>query len=181
MGYHASLPITTTRQNISENDIAVGSSIPVAPQPGKYFLATGRDFPFCRESFKHLDNIPKKNKLKLKPPTERHYRFTIELAKPKSAEPWVQGHLTAGIFSERGAIRSIDLTPKGTARFEHGTVYQVVVTNPHDLGDRIRKVELSWTHDMNVLEPTTLCLLWCNNHLYVKTIQVETMQMPSRE
>ncbi|XP_058830872.1 pancreatic triacylglycerol lipase-like [Topomyia yanbarensis] len=159
MGYHASLPITTTRQNISENDIAVGSSIPVAPQPGKYFLATGRDFPFC----------------------QRHYRFTIELAKPKSAETWVQGHLTAGLFSERGAIRSIDLTPKGTARFEHGTVYQVVVTNPHDLGDRIRKVELAWTHDMNVLEPTTLCLLWCNNHLYVKSIQVETMQMPSRE
>lgn len=59
MGYHASLPITTTRQNISENDIAVGSSIPVAPQPGKYFLATGRDFPFCRKSLKYLVDIPK--------------------------------------------------------------------------------------------------------------------------
>uniref|UniRef100_A0A182P9X9 Lipase domain-containing protein n=1 Tax=Anopheles epiroticus TaxID=199890 RepID=A0A182P9X9_9DIPT len=160
MGYHASLPITTARQNVSENDVISGSSsVPVAPQPGKYFLATGRDFPFC----------------------QRHYRFTVELAKPKVAEPWVQGHLTAGIFSERGALRNIDLTPKGTARLEHGTTYQVVVTNPHDLGDRIRKVELSWTHDMNVLEPTTLCLFWCNSHLYVKSIQVETMQMPSRE
>lgn len=111
---------------------------------------------------------------------ERHYRFTIDLAKPKIAEPWVQGYLTAAIFSDRGAVRNIDLTPKGT-RLEHGTTYQVVITNPHDLGDRIRKVELNWAHEMNVLEPRSLCLFWCNDHLYVKSLMVDTMQMPSRE
>lgn len=113
--------------------------------------------------------------------SERHYRFTIELAKPRHAEPWVQGFLAASIFSDRGALRSIELTPKGTSRFEHGSVYQVVVTNPHDLGDKIRKVELNWSHDMNVLEPRSLCLFWCNDHLYVRSVTVEVMQMPSRE
>lgn len=113
--------------------------------------------------------------------TERHYRFTIELAKPRMAEPWVQGYLKAAIFSDRGALRNIDLTPKGTARLEHGSTYQVVITNPHDLGDRIRKVELNWAHEMNVLEPRSLCLFWCNDHLYVKSLMVDTMQMPSRE
>lgn len=97
------------------------------------------------------------------------------------AELWVQGYLTAAIFSDRGALRNIDLTPKGTARLEHGSTYQVVVTNPHDLGDRIRKVELNWAHEMNVLEPRSLCLFWCNDHLYVKSLMVDTMQMPSRE
>lgn len=111
---------------------------------------------------------------------ERHYRFTIELAKPRQAERWVQGYMTASIYSDRGALRGIDLT-KGTARLEHGSKYQIVIPNPHDLGDNIRKVELNWTHEMNVLEPRSLCLFWCNDHLYVKSIVVETMQMPSRE
>lgn len=111
---------------------------------------------------------------------ERHYRFTIELAKPRQAERWVQGYMTASIHSDRGALRGIDLT-KGTARLEHGSKYQIVIPNPHDLGDNIRKVELNWTHEMNVLEPRSLCLFWCNDHLYVKSIVVETMQMPSRE
>lgn len=119
-------------------------------------------------------------KLNLQNHLERHYRFTIDLAKPKIAEHWVQGYLTAAIFSDRGALRNIDLTPKGT-RLEHGTTYQVVITNPHDLGDRIRKVELNWAHEMNVLEPRSLCLFWCNDHLYVKSLMVDTMQMPSRE
>uniref|UniRef100_A0A1B0GN74 Uncharacterized protein n=2 Tax=Phlebotomus papatasi TaxID=29031 RepID=A0A1B0GN74_PHLPP len=159
MGYHATMPISG-HQNSSENDIITSDvNEPMAPQPGKYFLATGKDYPFC----------------------QRHYRFTVELAKPRDAETWVQGYLTAAIFSDRGAVRGVDLTPRGTARLEHGTTYQVVVTNPHDLGDRIRKVELNWTHEMNVLQPRSLCLLfWCNDHLYVKSVTVEIMQMPSR-
>lgn len=165
MGYHATIPITTTTAvtNSSENDIDSAShgGEPVAPQPGKYYLATGKEFPYC----------------------QRHYRFTIVLAKPRLAESWVQGTLTAAIFSERGAIKSMELTPKGSsARLEHGTTYQIVITNPHDIGDRIRKVELNWAHEMNMLEPRTFCIpLWCNDHLYVKSIQVEMMQMPSRE
>lgn len=34
---------------------------------------------------------------------------------------------------------------------------------------------------MNVLEPRTLCLFWCNDHLYVKSVAVDVMQMPTRE
>lgn len=103
------------------------------------------------------------------------------MAKPRMAEQWVQGYLTAAIYSDRGAVRGIDLTPRGTVRLEHGSTYQVVITNPYDLGDKIRKVELSWSHDMNVLEPRTLCILWCNDHLYVRSVTVDLMQMPTRE
>lgn len=103
------------------------------------------------------------------------------MAKPAMAERWVQGFLTAAIYSDRGAARNIDLTPRGTTRFEHGSIYQVIITNQHDLGDKIRKVELNWSHDINVLEPRTLCILWCNDHLYVKSVTVDLMQMPSRE
>lgn len=141
MGYHATLPITTGH-NSSENDIISSSSVPVAPQPGKYFLSTGKDFPFCRKFDFSLGALIHWSLIyfPLLSFPERHYRFTIELAKPRSAEPWVQGSLSAAIFSDKGALRNIELTPKGTARLEHGSSYQVVITNPHDLGDKIRKV-----------------------------------------
>lgn len=49
MGYHASLP-NLASSNSSENEIVPESNDIIAPpQPGKYFLATGRDFPFCRK------------------------------------------------------------------------------------------------------------------------------------
>lgn len=76
----------------------------------------------------------------------------MELARPRSAETWVQGFLTAAIYSERGALRGIDLTPRGTTRLEHGTKYQVVVTNPHDLGDKIRKVGSIFLYILQGLE-----------------------------
>lgn len=53
MGYHAQLPLgVATAHNSSENDISsdvVGQNNFLPPLPGKYFLATGKDFPFCRK------------------------------------------------------------------------------------------------------------------------------------
>lgn len=48
MGYHSTLPITSSYVNnvTSENDI--DTHYPIAPQPGKYFLATGKE-PMCRK------------------------------------------------------------------------------------------------------------------------------------
>ncbi|KAG5670692.1 hypothetical protein PVAND_000939 [Polypedilum vanderplanki] len=34
---------------------------------------------------------------------------------------------------------------------------------------------------MNVLEPRNLCIFWCNDHLYVKSVTVDMMEMPSRD
>lgn len=118
MGYHSALPYTNSQYtNTSENDI-LSDSYPVAPRPGKYFLTTGKD-PYC----------------------QRHYRFIVELAKPRIAEQWVQGFMSAGLFSERGKnLRNLDLTPKGTQRFEHGKSYMFVVTNPSDMSDKVNKV-----------------------------------------
>lgn len=33
---------------------------------------------------------------------------------------------------------------------------------------------------MNVLEPRSLCILWCNDRLYVKSVLVDQMELPSR-
>jgi pancreatic triacylglycerol lipase len=159
MGYHAQMPYS--HYNSSENDVVPSENYPpIAPVQGKYFLSTGKDPHYC----------------------QRHYRFIIELAKPVMAEKWVQGFLSAGIFTERGkSMRNLDLTPKGTQRFEHGKSYMIVITNPNDVGDKVNKVELNWSHEMNVLEPRNLCLFWCNDHLYVKSVIVDMMQMPTRE
>ena len=49
MGYHATLPVIAS-SNSSENEISPETTDVIStPQPGKYFLATGRDFPFCRK------------------------------------------------------------------------------------------------------------------------------------
>ncbi|KAL7025063.1 hypothetical protein ACKWTF_013317 [Chironomus riparius] len=123
MGYHSTMPYSYQNyhnHNASENDVVPSPDNypPIAPVQGKYFLITGKE-PLC----------------------QRHYRFIIEMARPVMAEKWVQGFLTAGIFTERGkSLRNLDLTPKGTQRFEHGKSYMIVVTNPNDIGDRINKV-----------------------------------------
>lgn len=50
MGYHASMPhsLVNTNQNSSENEITDIQNLG-PPQPGKYFLVTGKDYPFCRK------------------------------------------------------------------------------------------------------------------------------------
>lgn len=59
MGYHATLPKFQSA-NSSENEIFPSemASDAVTPVPGKYFLATGRDFPFCRECYRFLIIFP---------------------------------------------------------------------------------------------------------------------------
>lgn len=101
------------------------------------------------------------------------------MAKPALAETWVQGFIKASVYSPKGVIH-VDLTPSGDTKLEHGSTYTTVVSHPIDLGGSVRKVELSWEYDMNVLEPRTLCLFWCNDHLYVKSVLVDEMAMPGR-
>lgn len=51
MGYHATLPKIVS-SNSSENEVIPSeqqTDQPASPVPGKYFLATGKDFPFCRK------------------------------------------------------------------------------------------------------------------------------------
>lgn len=40
--------LVNTNHNSSENEITDIQNLG-PPQPGKYFLATGKDFPFCRK------------------------------------------------------------------------------------------------------------------------------------
>nr|CAD7443508.1 unnamed protein product [Timema bartmani] len=126
--------------------------------PGsKYYFTTGKEFPFCR----------------------RHYRVTIDLAKPPRAESWVQGYMKVSLHSEDGVVRNLDLTPNGYVKLQHGQSRSLVVTHPSDVG-RLRKVEFYWEYDMDVLQPRSLCFFWCNDHLYVSAIEVAEMDISTR-
>ena len=43
---------------------------------------------------------------------EYHYLIGINLANPKSAETWVQGHLNVNLHGSRGEIIQHELTPE---------------------------------------------------------------------
>ncbi|XP_066248118.1 pancreatic triacylglycerol lipase-like isoform X1 [Euwallacea similis] len=150
MGYKAD-----TSLGFLENEVQPQAKLQEAVG-NKYFLATGRDYPFCQQV----------------------YRVSVDLAKPAYAENWVQGRLKASLYSPSGVIR-VDLTPAET-KLAHGTSYTTVVAHPVDLAGGIRKVELNWIYDMNVLEPKTLCLFWCNDHLYVRSVNVDQLELPGR-
>lgn len=156
MGYHADLsPSLGLDNEISQQgrltDLIIGGQ--------KYFTTTGREFPYCH----------------------RQYRVSLQLARPPPAEAWVQGFVKMSVHGDNGnVIRNLDLTPKEDVRLEHGATHSVVVSHPADIGGRVRKVELHWEYDMNVLEPRSICLFWCNDHLYVKSVSVEQMELPGR-
>ncbi|KAJ4450311.1 hypothetical protein ANN_01731, partial [Periplaneta americana] len=124
---------------------------------GKYFISTGKEFPYCR----------------------RHYKVIVDLAKPPRAENWVQGFMRISLHSDTGVIRNLDLTPSGYVKLQHGQSRSFVVTHPTDVG-KIRKVEFYWEYDMDVLQPRSLCFFWCNDHLYVSNIQVAEMDVTTR-
>nr|XP_023029989.1 pancreatic triacylglycerol lipase-like [Leptinotarsa decemlineata] len=151
MGYHAD-----STPGLLENELQPQSKLQETIG-NKYYLTTGKEYPFCH----------------------RIYRVSVETAHPSFAENWVQGHLKASVYSPSGVIH-MDLTPSGDMKLEHGATYTTIVSHPIDLGGNVRKVELNWEYDMNVLEPRTLCLFWCNDHLYVKNVLVEEMEMPGR-
>lgn len=124
MGYKAD-----TSLGFLENEVQPQAKLQEAVG-NKYFLTTGRDYPFCRKwncspngycilivLFFWLEQV---------------YRVSVDLAKPAYAEDWVQGRLKASLYSPNGVIRA-DLTPAET-KLAHGTTYTTVVANPVDLG-----------------------------------------------
>ncbi len=65
-------------------------------------------------------------------------------------------------------------------KLEHGTTTRMVIAHPGgDIG-KIRRVELSWAYDMDVLQPRSLCFFWCNDRLYVNNVVVDMMEIPGR-
>lgn len=154
MGYHADIsPALIGRQAIGQDLLSLLGS--------KFFFTTGKEDPYCR----------------------KHYRITINLAQPSSAESWVQGFMKVTFHAENGIIRDVDLTPSGYMKLEHGSTVRMVVAHPAgtstSLG-KIRRVELSWTYDMDVLQPRSLCFFWCNDRLYVNSVTVDVMELPGR-
>lgn len=129
------------------------------PPGAKFFVQTGKEPPYCR----------------------RHYRVTVELARPAKAETWVQGFMRISLHSDQGKIRDLDLTPNGYEKLEHGTSRSFVVSHPEEIGP-VSRVEVYWEYDMNVLQPRSICFLWCNDHLYISSVRVSASKiLNSRE
>nr|CAD7460387.1 unnamed protein product [Timema tahoe] len=177
------------QSNVVSTDLAPGS---------KYYFTTGKEFPFCLNT--EMEQINKAHlgehlgrkvapflylrRSRFAPVSEsrprgRHYRVTIDLAKPPRAESWVQGYMKVSLHSEDGVVRNLDLTPNGYVKLQHGQSRSLVVTHPSDVG-RLRKVEFYWEYDMDVLQPRSLCFFWCNDHLYVSAIEVAEMDISTR-
>ncbi|XP_011149496.1 pancreatic triacylglycerol lipase isoform X1 [Harpegnathos saltator] len=154
MGYHADTSPALVKRQAMGQDVStlLGS---------KFFFITGKEDPYCR----------------------RHYRITINLARPTTAESWVQGFMKVTLHADNGVIRNMDLTPSGYMKLEHGSTARMVVAHPTgsigNLG-KVRRVELSWVYDMDVLQPRSLCFFWCNDHLYVNSVSVDAMDLPGR-
>lgn len=71
----------------------------------------------------------------------------------------------------------------GYMKLEHGTTARIVVAHPTgSIGNigKVRRVELSWVYDMDVLQPRSLCFFWCNDRLYVNSVSVDAMDLPGR-
>lgn len=69
----------------------------------------------------------------------------------------------------------------GYEKLEHGTSRTFIMTHPDDIG-KVHRIEFYWEYDMDVLQPRSICFLWCNDHLYVAGIHVaETPDLTSRE
>lgn len=68
-------------------------------------------------------------------------------------------------------------------KLEHGSTVRMVVGHAtSSIGniDKIKRIELSWVYDMDVLQPRSLCFFWCNDHLYVSSVSVDVMDLPGR-
>lgn len=68
-------------------------------------------------------------------------------------------------------------------KLEHGTTARIVVAHPTgSIGNigKVRRIELSWVYDMDVLQPRSLCFFWCNDRLYVNSVSVDAMDLPGR-
>ncbi|XP_046392749.1 pancreatic lipase-related protein 2-like isoform X2 [Ischnura elegans] len=156
----SSTTISTTTVSSTSTSTTELPPLPRFPM-GKFYISTGKDFPYCR----------------------RHYRVRIELARPPRAEAWVQGYLKLSLASDNAAIKDIDLTPGGYIRLQHGESKTFVVSHSTDVGPGpVRKVELNWEYDGDMLSPRSLCLFfWCNDHLYVSQVEVSPMDLaPTR-
>lgn len=166
MGYHAKSPTI-----LPSNDTA-----------GKYYLTTNEYSPFCRKL--SLSFLKKEKPVVLLYMflflLDRPYRITVELAKPNNASYWVQGQLSATVRSAR-AIRHLKLTNDEIMRFDHGNKYHFIIFDLGDLGDKFDEVELIWLYRKELLSPTTYCVIFCNDHLYVKSISIEPAPLPLRE
>lgn len=71
----------------------------------------------------------------------------------------------------------------GYMKLEHGSTARMVVAHPTgSIGNigKVRRIELSWVYDMDVLQPRSLCFFWCNDRLYVNSVSVDAMDLPGR-
>jgi len=126
----------------------------------KFFFNTGRTKPFC----------------------QYHYLIGINLANPKSAETWVQGHLNVNLHGSRGEIIQHELTPDASVRLYHGTRKGFLLPLDSDLG-LVDIVNLRWDydHEIDPLDLAKVCVLLCTDTVNVQNLTVTSLDQPKKD
>lgn len=56
----------------------------------------------------------------------------------------------------------------------HGTDTYTLYVDAMNVGN-IQRVELEWNYDGSVINPGTVCGLFCNDHVYVSSVEISEM------
>lgn len=63
---------------------------------------------------------------------------------------------------------------RNSQKFVHGADTYLMFIDPFNVGN-IQRVELFWKYDGSVLDPGTVCGLFCNDHIYVRSVEISEL------
>jgi len=107
----------------------------------------------------------------------QHYQVKISLAKPSNAEKFVYGKVKLSLFGTKNQLINAQITSRSD-KFIHGEDALYLYIDKMDVG-RIQRVEFYWNYDGLVIDPGSVCGLFCNDALYVSSVEIsELMNYP---
>ena len=63
---------------------------------------------------------------------------------------------------------------RNSQKFVHGADTFLLFIDPFNVGN-IQRVELYWKYDGSVIHPGTTCGLFCNDHIYVRSVEISEL------
>jgi len=103
----------------------------------------------------------------------QHYHIKISLAKPSNAENFVYGKVKLSLYGTKSQMVDLMITDRSD-KFIHGEDALYVYIVAEDVG-RIQRVSLTWNYDGLVVDPGSVCGLFCNDHLYVSSVEISEL------
>ncbi|KZS07195.1 putative Triacylglycerol lipase [Daphnia magna] len=102
-----------------------------------------------------------------------HYSIKVNLAYPAEAEAFVYGTMRISLYGTAGQLVDMVIA-ENSQKFVHGADTYLMFIDPFNVGN-IQRVELFWKYDGSVLDPGTVCGLFCNDHIYVRSVEISEL------